>query len=74
MQTMPLISRAALALMLTASTLTLGACATTTGGGGTDVYCRASEPIRWSRSDTDETIRQAKAHNAAGAKLCGWRA
>lgn len=52
--------------------LALSACATTTGSGGTDVFCRAAQPIRWSASDTDETIRQAKAHNAAGKALCGW--
>ena len=72
MPTIPLISRAALALTLTAATLTLGACAMTTASGGTEVFCRSGEPIRWSRADTDETIRQAKAHNAVGAKLCGW--
>jgi hypothetical protein len=29
--------------------------------------------MRWSDNDTDETIRQAKAHNAVGKRLCGWR-
>jgi len=72
MPTMPSMMRTGLALMLTAATLTLGGCATTTGSGGTDVFCRASQPIRWSQADTDDTIRQAKAHNAVGRKLCGW--
>lgn len=54
--------------------LTLSACVTTTTGtGATRVYCASAKPIRWSRSDTDETIRQAKAHNAAGKAVCGWK-
>lgn len=65
--------RALLALTLTAATLTLGGCVTTTASGGTSVFCRSAEPIRWSTKDTDETIRQAKAHNAVGRKLCGWK-
>lgn len=73
MPTAPWTKRAGLALMLTVATLTLGACATTTGTGGTDVFCRSSQPIRWSVTDSDETIRQAKAHNAVGKRLCGWR-
>ncbi|MFG1184925.1 hypothetical protein [Xanthobacter aminoxidans] len=50
----------------------LAGCATTTGSGATRVYCGAAAPIRWSLSDTDETIRQAKAANAVGRRLCGW--
>lgn len=59
-------------LMLTAAMLMLAGCATTTGSGGTDVFCRSAKPVRWSKADTDATIRQAKAHNAVGRKLCGW--
>lgn len=51
----------------------LAACATTTGSGATTVFCEGARPIRWSAADTDETIRQAKAHNAVGKSLCGWR-
>jgi hypothetical protein len=36
------------------------------------VFCRSAQPIRWSKADSDETIREAKAHNAVGRKLCGW--
>ncbi len=36
-----------------------------------DTTCQAFEPIRWSRRDTDKTIRQAKEHNAAWVRLCG---
>jgi hypothetical protein len=51
--------------------LILQACVTMTGSGGrTDVSCAAFEPIRWSKRDTDETIRQAKEHNAAWTALC----
>jgi hypothetical protein len=49
----------------------LQSCVTTMASGGTtDVSCHAFEPIRWSRHDTDETIRQAKEHNAAWSALC----
>jgi hypothetical protein len=51
--------------------LILPGCATTTASVGTDaVACSAFEPIRWSTKDTDETIRQAKEHNAAWAVIC----
>lgn len=49
----------------------LAGCMTTTATGGrTDVSCAAFEPLHWSRRDTDETIRQAKEHNAAWDALC----
>lgn len=51
---------------------TLAGCATKTATDGrTDVSCAAFEPLRWSRRDTAETIRQAKEHNAAWDALCG---
>jgi hypothetical protein len=38
---------------------------------GTDaVAYSAFEPIRWSKKDTDDTIRQAREHNAAWAEIC----
>jgi hypothetical protein len=50
----------------------LPGCATTTDSVGTEaVACSAFEPIRWSSKDTDETIRQAKEHNAAWITICG---
>jgi hypothetical protein len=63
------------ALMLAAVILTLTGCATTTGSGvrTNEASCRAFQPIYWSAEDTDETIRAAKAHNAVGVKLCGWK-
>lgn len=51
----------------------LAGCATTTASGGRDVFCGAAAPIRWSAADSDETLRQVKAHNAVGRALCGWR-
>ena len=51
----------------------------TTGSGATRapppmaVACLAFKPIRWSKDDTPETQKQARAHNAAGASLCGWK-
>lgn len=61
------------ATTLIAATLTLAGCATTTGTGATKVFCASAQPITWSVTDSDETIRQAKAHNAVGRKLCGWK-
>ena len=73
MPTVPWRGRSALALMLTVATLMLSACATTTGSGGTDVFCRSTKPLRWSKAagiknwgyfiiglptETEETIRQ----------------
>ncbi len=49
----------------------LTGCATTTASVGTDaVACSAFEPIRWSKRDTEETIRQVKEHNAAWKTVC----
>jgi hypothetical protein len=51
--------------------LILPGCATTTASVGTDaVACSAFEPIRWSKKDTDGTIRQIKGHNAAWKATC----
>jgi hypothetical protein len=59
------------AALLPMTLLILAGCATTTGSVGTDaVACSAFEPIRWSKRDTEETIRQVKEHNAAWAAVC----
>lgn len=34
------------------------------------VACSAFEPIRWSNKDTNDTILQVKAHNAAWKAIC----
>jgi len=58
--------RAMRAALLPMPLLILTGCATTTASVETDaVACSAFEPIRWSRRDTDNTIRQVKEHNAA---------
>lgn len=60
------------------SLLALTSCASLTSSHGrTDPapareFCLIAHPIRWSVKDTDETIRQAREHNAVGKKLCGW--
>jgi hypothetical protein len=60
------------AALLPMPLLILPGCATTTVSVGTDaVACSAFEPIRWSNKDTDDTIRQAKEHNAAWSAVCG---
>lgn len=38
-----------------------------------DGFCLLAKPFYWSAKDTDETIKQAKEHNAVGAKLCNWK-
>jgi hypothetical protein len=35
------------------------------------VVCRTFVPIGWSLRDTDQTIIEVKAHNAAHLKTCG---
>jgi hypothetical protein len=35
-----------------------------------DTACQAFEPIRYSRDDTAETVKQVRAHNAAWNALC----
>lgn len=57
--------RPAAALLLTAL---LAGCVTTMDTAATDApsgVCLVWQPIRWSTRDTDETIAQAKASNAA---------
>jgi len=64
--------RAMRAALLPMPLLILTGCATTTASVGTDaVACSAFEPIRWSNKDTEDTIRQAKEHNAAWVAVCG---
>lgn len=59
----------------------LGACASVTGIFETmtrpaervdvnAVACGAFKPIKWSRADTDGTLAQIHAHNAAYEALC----
>ncbi|MGF7054001.1 hypothetical protein GGC47_003189 [Bosea sp. OAE752] len=53
--------------------LTLAGCVMTTGGNATkSALCDQFRPIRWDDADTDQTIVQAKQHNAVGKRLCGW--
>lgn len=74
MRSISFAKRAMRAALLPMPLLILPGCATTTASVGTDsVACSAFEPIRWSSRDTDDTIRQAKEHNAAWAALCGSR-
>lgn len=64
-----------LALILSAAALTLSSCATLTAGGETErALCSSFRPITWSTQDTDQTIREVKAHNAVGVSVCGWAA
>lgn len=52
----------------------LASCTTMTAGGATKAaVCDQFRPIRWSKSDTPETIRQAKEANAVGAAICNWK-
>lgn len=37
------------------------------------VACGSFQPLRYSSHDTDKTQRQARAHNAAGVAVCGWK-
>lgn len=48
----------------------LTACVTTTASVAPTSFCQVAKPIYWSAKDTDETIGQAKSHNAAWKALC----
>lgn len=63
---------------LVLASLLLAGCATTTATVGTDpeaydptAVCVVWLPVTWSSSDTDQTIREAKANNRARAAWCG---
>ena len=62
--------------MLLALAIVATGCAQTTAGVATETgraLCDVLRPIAWSAQDTDDTIRAAKAHNATGARVCGWK-
>lgn len=63
-------------VLLSASLLlTLTGCGTMTASGvvtKASAFCLMAKPIYWSAADTDDTIRQAKTHNAVGKAVCGW--
>jgi len=44
--------------------------------GPADSFCLIASPIRPAASDilSDETVAEIAAHNAAGERLCGWKA
>lgn len=50
--------------------LSLAGCQGTTPISATDISCLAFEPIRASRKDSSETLRQVREHNAAWDALC----
>jgi len=60
------------------SLASLTGCATTTGLNAEPAappparftFCAVASPIYWDDADTDETIRQVKAHNATWVALC----
>jgi outer membrane biogenesis lipoprotein LolB len=61
--------RAMRAALLPLTLLILTGCATTTASAETDaVACSAFEPIRWSKKDADETIRQVKESDLLGRR------
>lgn len=69
--------RAGLAILcVLAMSVSLGGCAKTMAIGATDatrVPCQSFQPIRWSSRDTDQTVLQAKEHNASGKALGCWK-
>ena len=70
-----------LASLLIVSTLILSGCGTTTGSdeikgppppaAPVNAFCEIAKTISWSTKDTDQTIREVKAHNAVYLALCG---
>ena len=71
------------ALLLPLAMLLLTGCSSLTGGKGisdatvhqatTGVACGAFKPITYSKTDTEETRRQIREHDAVGASICGWK-
>ena len=62
--------------MLLALAIVATGCAKTPAGVATETgraLCDVFRPIAWSDQDTDDTIRAVKAHNATGARVCGWK-
>ena len=49
----------------------LPACQTKTNTGATKAVCAVFPPITYSRSDTEETQRQVRQHNAGFDAYCG---
>lgn len=71
------VTRLLLAPLVVLLALSVGACVTagtTTGSRVTSVACGSFKPIYWSHEDTDVTIEQVVGHNAAGKRLCHWKA
>lgn len=59
------------ALMLIGATPMLGSCASRTSiAVSPSVFCQSAQPITLADADTDETIRQVKAHNASYEAVC----
>lgn len=56
------------ALLRVIATITLAGCERATVTDGTE--CSVWLPISWSAQDTDETIREIKAHNARREAWC----
>src|SRR3990167_1397159 len=50
--------------------LLLASCTTTTVSDVASGACGQFRPITWSVTDTDETLRQVRAHNAVWKALC----
>lgn len=51
----------------------LQACTMTGSGATKDALCDQFRPILWSQSDTADTIKQAKEHNAVAVAVCGFK-
>lgn len=66
-------TKSARTALLLALGLTLTACTVTAGGETKSALCDQFRPIRWSQSDTAETVAQVKQSNAVGAALCNWK-
>jgi len=47
-------------------------CAGSTATDAGPPFCLVAEPIHGSSRDTEGTRKQTDAHNAVGARFCGW--
>lgn len=58
-----------LGLLLIVLSAILAGCVTTTPTSVNDL-CLIDHPVTWSKSDTDQTIREIKVHNARYRAVC----
>lgn len=71
----PMKSTKAGLLVCVSASLMLAGCQTTktpSAATSTASFCKVAEPIFYSRTDSPDTRKQIREHNAVGIALCNW--